>query len=385
MNVFITGVTGFLGSHFLFQRLGRSGLAAVLVRAETAEAARDRVKRSLHVAATAYTAASATIRCRISVELGELSSASGGVSPRRIDALREGGIDEFWHFAASLAFEERRREAIAAQNVGGALNALELATRLGARRFVYVSTAYTAGRRTGIVPETLHPTNAEFNNVYEETKCRAEHVVASAAAVRGIDHRILRPAIVVGSSRTAGPAGSTTGLYGFIRMLYELRRSLTLGSTPIRLKGDPTTPLHLVPVDRVVRDMLDLADREFPGGPIYHLVPRRSIEVATALEIVCREVRTPGVQIGKADCAERTPLERILDEHMGFYGGYLRDPKIFVRSLPGDCEVGVETLERLTREYLRELGTGAARLDRPSAGASRTSAPFALDRTAVRL
>jgi nucleoside-diphosphate-sugar epimerase len=385
MNVFITGVTGFLGSHFLFQRLGRSGLTAVLVRAETTEAARDRVERSLHVAATAYTAGPAPVECRISVELGELASARCGVSPRRIDALREGGIDEFWHFAASLAFEERRREAIAAQNVGGALNALELAIRLGARRFVYVSTAYTAGRRTGIVPETLHPPNAEFNNVYEETKCRAEHAVARAAAVRGIDHRILRPAIVVGSSRTASPAGSATGLYGFIRMLYELRRSLRFGSAPIRLVGDPTTPLHLVPVDHVVRDMLDVADREFPGGPIYHLVPRRSIEVAVALDVVCREVRTPGIQVGNADRAERTPLERILDEHMGFYGGYLRDPKIFARSLPGDYEVTVESLERLTREYLRDLRTCAARRDRPSAGASRTSAPFAGDRTAARL
>lgn len=385
MNVFLTGVTGFLGSHFLHQWSERPGLAAVLVRAETEPAARERVKRSLAVAAAADPTSSVTARSRICVERGELSSARCALLPRRIEALRRTGVDEFWHFAASLAFEEPRRESIVAQNVGGALNALDLAAELGARRFVYVSTAYAVGRRAGFVPETLHPADGRFNNVYEETKCHAEHAVARAAAARGIDHRILRPAIVVGSSRTARPGGSETGLYGFIRLLYPLCRARTIGGRPIRLAGDPATPLAFVPVDRVVRDMLALADDGFPGGPVYHLTPRRSIEAATALEIVCREMGTPPIRIEPPDDGERTPLERSLDAKMEFYGGYLRDPKIFERSLPGAGEVTAADLRSFTREYLRELATGADRRDPPYGEALRTSARIADDRTAARL
>ncbi len=385
MNVFVTGVTGFLGSHFLHRRLDRPGLAAVLVRADTDEAARARLQRSLAVAAAAHPPSVAATRTRVAVERGDVSREDCGLEPRRIEALRQAGIDEFWHFAASLAFEAHRRDEIAAQNVGGARHALELAAKLGARRFVHVSTAYVAGRRTGLVPEALHPADGSFNNVYEETKCLAEHAIARAASTRGMDCRILRPSIVVGSSRTGRAGGSESGLYGFIRLLEELRRALPSGRPPIRLLGDPRTPLAFVAVDRVVDDMLALADRGFPAGPVHHLTPRRSIDAATALAIVCAEVGTPDVRIEPARRGERTPLEALIDQRMEFYGGYLRDPKFFERSPVADHEVGEDDLRRLTREYLRELATAPARRDPRCAAVSRTAVRSAEDRAAARL
>lgn len=369
MNVFVTGANGFLGSHFLLRRLERRGLAVGLVRAATVEAAWNRVQQSLRVAATGY-AAVPPARGRLVVQLGELSSERCGVSRSAVDGYRREGIGEFWHFAASLAFEERSRETIEAQNVGGALNALDLAIDLGASRFVYVSTAYTAGRRTGVVPETLHPVDAEFNNVYEETKCRAEHALVRAAAASRIDLRIVRPTIVVGSVRTASPAGGDTGFYGFVRKLRSLGPTLAGVGASARMAGDPATPLHLVPVDRLIGEMIDLADLEFPAGPIYHLGPRRPITVGRALELVCREVGIPPIRIGRPEPAEPKCSDGRLDAHMPFYGNYLRDPKTFERSLPGDCEIGLADLARLTRAYLRRLRKYEDRKDPPPARAA---------------
>ena len=51
--------------------------------------------------------------------------------------------------AANLRYHERHRASIVEDNVAGTREAVRLAASLGCRRFVYVSTAYTCGRRTG--------------------------------------------------------------------------------------------------------------------------------------------------------------------------------------------------------------------------------------------
>ncbi len=72
----------------------------------------------------------------------------------------------FWHIAANLQFEERYRKDIFDTNVNGTRTAIEFASHIGCDKFIYISTAYTAGNLMGLIPESLHqPTN--FNNVYE--------------------------------------------------------------------------------------------------------------------------------------------------------------------------------------------------------------------------
>ena len=390
MKTLLTGATGFLGSHFLFQRLGHGGGTIALVRAASSSEGHARLLRSLAVAADGYASRPMPIRHEIDAEPGDVARPFCGIAAERRRALRSIGVDEFWHFAASLAFEEHKRSAIFEQNVGGALNALDLATELGVRRFVYVSTAYTAGRRAGFIPERLHAADSTFNNAYEETKCIAEHEVSRRAHERGIDCRILRPAIVVGSSRTFSPAGSETGLYGFLRAIHGVHRELRLAG-PLRLNGDPTTPLHFVAVDRVTAAMDSLAAQGFPGGPIHHLTPRRPLAAAQLLEVVCGALDTPGIRIEPSTGGDRSDLERSIDRHMEFYGAYLRAPKTFERSFPAELELGADDIEGLVRRWLRERETEAdSRVeeelsrDRPCRAASRSAARISVDRAAAR-
>lgn len=69
--------------------------------------------------------------------------------------LRSRGIHQFWHFAASLNFEEKSRKKIWSQNVEGTFDVLDLARRAGIPEFVYCSTACSAGRSVGMVDEEL--------------------------------------------------------------------------------------------------------------------------------------------------------------------------------------------------------------------------------------
>src|SRR5437016_5747725 len=161
-RLFVTGATGFLGSHFTLRALEAGASIEALVRADTVSNGRQRVMQALETAAATYTSPFEIDQAarRLSICLGDICVEGCNVSQQNV---RPDGFSNFIHFASILNFEERNRAQIFLTNVDGARNALNLAQLLGAARFVYVSTAYTAGVMEGTVPEELHVNVTRFN------------------------------------------------------------------------------------------------------------------------------------------------------------------------------------------------------------------------------
>lgn len=318
----MTGATGFLGGHFL---LRCADSVACLVRAESAEAARRRILDRLRL------------------------SADGEPFDLPFDAIPYGArcghhegtprAEEFWHFAGALRFEDRYRAEVFETNVEGTRRAILTALQAGCGKFVYISTAFTAGTLTGSIPERLH-SPAGFHNAYEESKCAAEHLVAELCQRHRMDFQILRPGIVVGPIATHRPAGSESGLYGLLRLLLEFRSHFeNIGE--ITLAGDPGMRLPFVPVDTLIRAM------QKAGGEICHLTgdggPLAEEAFATgarALGMRC------GVRFGPA------PSHRRLERVFGVYAAYYRDAKVFEHAASGPAAVTVEDIRRYVEEYL---------------------------------
>ena len=83
-------------------------------------------------------------------------------------------------------------------------------------RLAYVSTAYVAGKRTGVVYEHELVMGQDFKNHYESTKFQAEVWVREL--LDPVPTTILRPAIVVGDSRT-GETEKFDGPYYILRAI----------------------------------------------------------------------------------------------------------------------------------------------------------------------
>lgn len=356
--IFVTGATGFLGGHFLFHLSKSPSTVTCLVRANGAEQARARVLDRLKIVAASYALPFEKDRWHsgtFDVVLGDISLAHCGVSTSDLAAVRGLRLTELWHFAASLNFEERRREKVFTQNIEGTRNALEFARDIGAKRFVYISTAYTAGATLGEIPEQLHPLTTTFNNFYEESKCHAEHEVVRFCAENGIDYRIARPSIVVGPSQTHRSGGTDVGLYGVTKLVHRLRELLANSDHPLTILGDPETPLHLVPIDHVVADLLHLIETDFAGGPIYHLTSDGSLRSGEALRSGCERVGVSNVRVVESrDGAVSSPLDRMVDKIMGIYACYYKYPKLFARSLPGVSRVTPEDVSAYVHFFLQE-------------------------------
>lgn len=122
---------------------------------------------------------------------GDLHRDGLGIDPvMRARLARE--VTTVVHCAATTSFSQSLAEA-RATNTEGTRRLLELtAGWTGVRRWVYVSTAFVAGRRTGLVQES-DVSAAGWVNAYEQSKAEAEALVRAARE----DWVIARPATVV--------------------------------------------------------------------------------------------------------------------------------------------------------------------------------------------
>lgn len=350
-SLLVTGATGFLGGHFLHWWHRSGGAAAAVMRASDDRSAHRRLWLRLREVAGAYTHVTASEAGPIAAVSGDIRVPLFGLTESSLRSLRERNIESVWHFAASLRFEQGQSSELMAENVGGTRNAMAVAKAVGARRFVYVSTAYSCGVAQGRIAEELHSLSGPFNNPYEESKCRAEHMVMSESSALGLRPIILRPSIVVGPSTTWQTGGSESGLYGLLNRLRRLR-SLPRESVPrlINLAGRSDAQLDLVPVDAVIRDCLNLAAADFPGGPIHHLTSPGGPTIGEAAIIASEYLGLPPIRLGEPD-GKLSHLEKWLDRQLRIYLPYLHFGGGFVRSLPEPIRVGPDDLRHLIANY----------------------------------
>jgi thioester reductase-like protein len=166
-------------------------------------------------------------------------------------------------------------------NVEGTGNVLELCARCERlERLNYVSTAYVAGLRTGVVYEHELNLGQRHKNHYESTKFQAELWVREYADK--VPATIYRPAIVVGDSQT----GETVKFDGPYYMLRSIARA---GKGPLAQYGRSEAPFNVVPVDFIVDALATAASDPAAVGETMHLVDPEPVTAAELYRLLARE------------------------------------------------------------------------------------------------
>jgi long-chain acyl-CoA synthetase len=177
-SIFVTGATGFLGRETLARLLAADSRlrAFVLVRD---------LGRWSHVGRE--------------LDHGRVIPVQGDVCvdglglPLDIRASIASEVTAIVHLAANTTFSSALEHARAV-NTLGTQRVLEIAADCASAAHVaYVSTAFVAGRRTGVIAEDGHSANAGWVNAYEQSKYEAEQLVREQAS----SWVILRPSTVV--------------------------------------------------------------------------------------------------------------------------------------------------------------------------------------------
>src|SRR5918992_5662458 len=245
-HVLLTGYPGFIGRRLADRLVDAGARVTALVEPRMAAVARE-------------------------ASAGRIEVLEGDISKRRL-GLADGDwerlaaeVRHVFHLAAvydlSVPLELAQRV-----NVDGTGNVLDLCLaceRL--ERLNYVSTAYVAGLRRGVVYEHELVLGQDFKNHYESTKFQAE--VWVRGEMDRVPTTIYRPAIVVGDSRT----GETQKFDG----PYYMLRSIALAesrSGPIAQFGASGAPFNVVPVDFVLDALTAAAGDPEAVNQTLHLV-----------------------------------------------------------------------------------------------------------------
>ena len=145
---------------------------------------------------------------------------------------------------------------------------IELARRLDATLH-HVSSIAVAGEFRGEYTESDFDVGQPLPTPYHQTKFEAELLVREAIGLR---HRIYRPAVVVGDSRT-GEMDKIDGPYYFFGVLAKL--AVLPKFTPIMLPDTGRT--NIVPVDYVVDALVALMHADGRDGQTFHLTAPKTI------------------------------------------------------------------------------------------------------------
>lgn len=218
-------------------------------------------------------------RQRVHLIEGDATSMDLGLSGAEFRELA--GEVDIIHHCAQASYLGIDRATAMQMNVGGAREVLEFAEAArGLRMLVFHSTALVSGDRTGIVHEDDLRTGQSFRNVVEETKARAEKMMR--AAMPKVPIAVLRPAMIVGDSAT-GEVDRFDGPYLLILLLVTSPPDFAL---PLPGRGD--APLHLVPIDYVVRAARVIGRDPRAAGRTFHVVDPAPLTARQVFELVAR-------------------------------------------------------------------------------------------------
>lgn len=270
-ELFLTGVTGYIGSSLLKTWLdGTDDRITVLVRGKREKGPEQRLAAVL---ADLYPGTDTNrFAGRLDVVEGDVSFDRLGLEKSRWDAVAS-RTTKIIHCAAAARFD-LDIEAARAVNVGGTRKMLELAGACGKLKTLdYIGTAYVAGKRSGLILEDELDMGQEHRNTYERSKMEAEKLVRSR--IDGLPIAIMRPSIVICDSRT----GRASDFNGFYRALRLYNR----GMAPV-MPGDPDCRIDLVPVDYVTDAITTLSTLPASRGRCYHITA--GPENATPLAVI---------------------------------------------------------------------------------------------------
>jgi thioester reductase-like protein len=268
-TIFFTGFPGFIGRRLVARLLEADPEAriAALVEPRFAEQAR--------------TVAEGIDGGRIDILPGDIGHRRLGLDDETYERLTK-EVTSAHHLAAiyDLAVPLELAQRV---NVDGTGNVLDLCARCDRlERLNYVSTAYVAGDRKGVVYEHELALGQGFKNHYESTKFQAELWVRQE--LDRVPTTIYRPAIVVGDSQT----GETQKFDGPYYMLRTIARAVH-DHTPIVQFGRSEAPFNCVPVDFIVESIVTLSSDPEAVGQTLHLVDPEPITAAQVGELFSQE------------------------------------------------------------------------------------------------
>jgi len=312
VKVFITGATGFVGSH-VAQQLSDSGADLRLLVRQSSR--RDNIAQ-----------------LNADVVLGDLRDSA---------SLRKGmeGCELAFHVAADYRLWTKNPEEMYDANVNGTQSLLKAAQEAGVRRVVYCSSVATMGFGNGdlVTDEDTAVSVADMIGHYKRSKFLAEQVVLDAAK-NGVDVVMVNPSTPIGE-RDIKPTPTGRIVVDFLKRKFPAYAD---------------TGLNLVDVKDVARAHILAAEKGRPG--IRYIVGGENLTLKQMLDKLAAITGLPSPTVKVPHAV--TLLAGVVDE---FWTGHIRgqEPRVTIDAV----RMGRKKMWVSSARAERELGYKFAPVD----------------------
>jgi nonribosomal peptide synthetase DhbF len=262
-RIFLTGATGFVGSHLLSTMLRETDAhIACHVRAAGRQSAETRLRQALD----RRKLSACWDERRIEILTGNLGQPALGLDERGTRIVRD-ECDAIYHCGANVEFLHHYA-ALKPANVDSVLTLLDWTASGRPKRLHYVSTLAVIDKfQSGPVSEQTDLTSWQgLVSGYSQSKWVGD-TLARRAQGRGLPVSIYRLSSVTGD-RVNGICNETDLIWRLVRLYAEL------GAIP-----DLDVLLNMTPADDVAKAIVRLAGCEASWGSVYHLMNSEPLHV----------------------------------------------------------------------------------------------------------
>lgn len=248
--ILITGGTGLLGKLLVGKLISKNVNLILLVRADSQEQVEQRLQEILDKNSPI---------AKIKVLQADLNKQNLNLQQSDYKELTK-DITHILHCAASTRFAHALEDArkFNVETTKNILNFARHCTKL--ERFSFVSTAFVAGKRKGLILENEFEHNEGFLNTYQQTKYESELIVRQN--LDKIPIVIFRPSLIISIQKKKSKSPLSALTFG-LHLVGE-------GFLPI-LPGKPENTLDVISGEKVAEIIIQIFLKEKLKSDTYHI------------------------------------------------------------------------------------------------------------------
>lgn len=295
MKIILTGATGVLGSHVMYEILeqfikqNNNDQLFLIVRSKGNFSAFDRINKLL----TSNYTPDFLKNIPLSKVLQYISIIDTDLSDIDDSNLEKIKGAYFIHSAGyvNLSTDDNQKDKIFEENT--AVTKLIFNTfKNHISKFVYISTAFSSGIRNGIIDNNFHTLNfkPKHRNAYENAKFDSESFVIEQCKTINLPFQILRPSVIGGKMLDEDNKFfiSKFMVFYLLAKFFHFAANKSKQQENVRFIINETTGLNIIPVDYVAKVIVKV----FNDANIKQLniVNHTSFNVAEGLNLIMKEV-----------------------------------------------------------------------------------------------
>jgi len=366
-TIVVNGANGYVASNFITSLLKQKFKVIALVRSTKTCSAEERMQNILEE----LNDEKIVYQENLKVYDYSLLHKDFDLNAEQLHQIFTDDVDYF-HFAASLKFDEKSVDEIFATNVDGVKNSIDvfLENATGNSRFFYIGTAYSCGKYDAIFEEKFYEDEdiSSFRNYYELSKRYGENVVRKRIEKDNLNGYVIRLSQVVGDNRT-GVTKTDYGIFDFTKRVYNL--ACRYPDQVVRVHVDPASTQNLIPINTVVKYLSKIVKSD-NVPQIMNFVSTRPTFNKSIINTLNETLPIKLIPLEKLDRSSMNEIERLIAIGMSFTGSYTRTNLRFdtslrdkILTLKAEDELSEENIKTMLKYFIVSLNAKNGKQFRP--------------------